>query len=137
MDRPLARRRRSVRRGPAGILAGVEARFAIVDTASGTCAGSTGLRISGPAFGIAELGYGLRRVWRGGLTTRAVRLVADWAVTHAGVARLEIGAAVGNVASQRVAERAGSVRGGIARQRLPSAAAGQVEEIRFRLTPGS
>lgn len=123
---------------PAFWLAGVEARFAILDTASGACAGTIGLRISVPAFGIAELGYGLRPAWRGrGLTTRAVRLVADWAFTQAGVARLEIGAAVGNVASQRVAERAGFVREGIARQRLPTAAGGRVDEVRFGLTPGS
>ena len=61
-------------------LAGMEARFAIVETATNTCVGSLGLRMTVPAFRIAEVGYGLRAGWRGrGLATRSVRLVADWA----------------------------------------------------------
>lgn len=119
-------------------LAGTEARFAVVDPEHGACAGSIGLRVTAPAFRVAELGYGLRPGWRGrGLTTRAVRLVADWAFTRAGIARLEIGAAVGNVASQRVAERAGFQREGVARRRLPTADGGRTDEVRFGLVaPG-
>lgn len=121
---------------PAVWLAGTEARFAVVDSATATCAGSLGLRITVPAFRIAELGYGLRPGWRGrGLTTRAVRLAADWAFTTAGLARLEIGAAVGNVASQRVAERAGFRREGVARLRLPTPDGGRTDEVRFGLVP--
>jgi RimJ/RimL family protein N-acetyltransferase len=121
---------------PAFWLAGTEARFAIVDAAGGVCAGSIGLRVSVPAFRVAELGYGLRPGFRGrGLTTRAVRLVADWAFSEAGIARLEIGTAVGNVASQRVAERAGFRREGVARLRLPSSDGRRVDEVRFGLVP--
>lgn len=121
---------------PAAWLAGTEARFAIVDAASGVCAGSIGLRISVPAFRIAEIGYGLRPGWRGrGLTTRAVSLVADWAFTRAGIARLEIGAAVGNVASHRVAERAAFQREGVARLRLPTSDGSRADEVRFGLLP--
>jgi RimJ/RimL family protein N-acetyltransferase len=121
---------------PAFWLAGTEARLAIVDTASGVCAGSIGLRVSVPAFRVAELGYGLRPGWRGrGLTTRAVRLVADWAFSRAGIARLEIGTATGNVASQRVAERAGFQREGVARLRLPTSDGGRTDEVRFGLVP--
>jgi RimJ/RimL family protein N-acetyltransferase len=117
-------------------LAGTEARFAIVDAASGTCAGSLGLRMSVPAFRIAEIGYGLRADWRGlGLTTRAVRLVTDWAFFRAGIARLELGAAVDNAASRRVAERAGFRPEGIARMRLPTSTGGRTDEARYGLLP--
>ena len=71
-------------------------------------AGSLGLRMTVPAFRIAEIGYGLRAGWRGrGLATRSVRLVADWAFTRVGIARLELGAAAANTASRQVAARAG------------------------------
>ena len=121
---------------PAMWLAGTEARFAIVDAASGTCAGSLGLRISVPAFRVAEVGYGLRAGWRGrGLATRAVRLVTEWAFLQAGVARLELGAAVGNQASRRVAERAGFQPEGVARMRLPTSDGGRADEARYGLLP--
>lgn len=117
-------------------LSGTEARFAIVDSATGTCAGSLGLRVSVPAFRIAEIGYGLRAGWRGrGLTTRAVRLVSDWAFFRAGFARLELGAAVDNAASRRVAERAGFRSEGIARMRLPTSSGGRADEARYGLLP--
>jgi RimJ/RimL family protein N-acetyltransferase len=121
---------------PALWLAGTEARFAIVEAAGGTCTGSLGLRLTVPAFGVAELGYGLRSAWRGrGLATRAVELVTEWAFTRAGIARVEIGAAAGNVASQRVAERAGFQREGVARLRLPTSDGGRTDEVRFGLLP--
>jgi RimJ/RimL family protein N-acetyltransferase len=121
---------------PAAWLAGTEARFAIVDSSTGQCAGSLGLRISVPAFRIAEIGYGLRAGWRGrGLATRSVRLVADWAFTKVGIARLELGAAVANTASQRVAARAGFELEGIARMRLPTSDGGRTDEARFSLLP--
>jgi RimJ/RimL family protein N-acetyltransferase len=121
---------------PAAWLAGTEARFAIVHADSGICAGSIGLRRTVPGFGVAELGYGLRPGWRDrGLATRAVRLIADWAFTRAGIARLEIGTAVDNVASQRVAERAGFQREGVARLRLPTSTGDRTDEVRFGLVP--
>ena len=115
-------------------LAGGEARFAIVDTATGTYAGSIGMRMTVAPFGIAEIGYGLRAGWRGrGLTVRAVRLVADWAFSRTGVTRLELGTAIGNAASQRVAERAGFRREGVAGMRLPTSDGGRTDEVRFGL----
>ena len=117
-------------------LAGTEARFAIVETATGDCAGSLGLRMTVPAFRIAEIGYGLRAGWRGrGLATRSVRLVASWAFTRAGIARLELGAAAANTASRRVAVRAGFQLEGVARMRLPTSAGGRTDEARFGLMP--
>jgi RimJ/RimL family protein N-acetyltransferase len=117
-------------------LAGTEARFAIVETATGDCAGSLGLRMTVPAFRIAEIGYGLRAGWRGrGLATRSVRLVSDWAFTRVGIARLELGAAVANTASRRVAVRAGFRLEGVARMRLPTSDGGRADEARFGLMP--
>ena len=117
-------------------LAGTEARFAIVETATGACVGSLGLRMTVPAFRIAEIGYGLRAGWRGrGLATRSVRLVADWAFTQAGIARLELGAAVANTASRRVAVRAGFQLEGVARLRLPGSDGGRTDEARYGLLP--
>lgn len=117
-------------------LAGTEARFAIVETATGACAGSLGLRLTVPAFRIAEIGYGLRSGWRGrGLATRSVRLVADWAFGRVGIARLELGTAVSNTASRRVAIRAGFQLEGVARMRLPTSDGGRTDEARFGLMP--
>jgi RimJ/RimL family protein N-acetyltransferase len=119
-------------------LAGTEARFAIVETGTGDCAGSLGLRMTVPAFRIAEIGYGLRAGWRGrGLATRAVRLVADWAFIQVGIARLELGAAAANTASRRVAVRAGFQLEGVARLRLPTSDGGRTDEARFGLMPPS
>lgn len=122
---------------PAMWLAGSEARFAVLDAPTGTYAGSVGLRVTVPAFRIAEIGYCLRAGWRGrGLTARAVRLVSDWAFARAGLARLELGAAVGNIASQRVAERAGFRPEGVARLGLPAPTGGRTDEVRYGLLPG-
>lgn len=118
-------------------LAGTEARFAVLDAASGTYAGSIGLRVSVPAFRVAEIGYGLRAPWRGrGFTARALRLVAGWAFSAAGLARLELGVAVDNVASRRTAERAGFRLEGVARLRLPTPDGGRTDEVRYGLLPG-
>ena len=48
----------------------------------------------------------------------AVRRLAAWGFASTALARFEIVAAVGNVRSQRVAEKAGAVREGVLRSRL-------------------
>jgi RimJ/RimL family protein N-acetyltransferase len=64
----------------------------------------------------AECGYWLAAPERGrGLTTRALRLLARWAFESCGLERLQLRADVNNVASQRVAEKAGFVREGVLR----------------------
>lgn len=64
----------------------------------------------------ASIGYWLGAAGRGrGLMTSAVRLVTAWATGERGVARVEIRVASGNLASQRVAQRAGFVREGVLR----------------------
>ena len=67
-------------------------------------------------FGFAELGYFLFPPGRGrGYATRTVRLVGDWVLGELGIGRLQARTSAGNVASERVLERAGFRREGIAR----------------------
>jgi RimJ/RimL family protein N-acetyltransferase len=67
----------------------------------------------------ANLGYWVRSTATGrGVATTSVRLLARWAFESTDLIRLEILAATGNVASQRVAERAGARREGTLRSRL-------------------
>jgi RimJ/RimL family protein N-acetyltransferase len=64
---------------------------------------------------VGDIGYWLRRDARGhGYTTRAVRLLAQWAF-GVGCERLQIRADTENEASMRVAERAGFRREGVLR----------------------
>jgi RimJ/RimL family protein N-acetyltransferase len=70
--------------------------------------------------GCAALGYWLAAGARGrGVATHAVRLLAQWAFTELGLARLELTCGPDNAASQRVAERCGFVREGLLRSYVP------------------
>jgi RimJ/RimL family protein N-acetyltransferase len=67
-------------------------------------------------LGFAEIGYALFPDGRGrGYATRAVRLVAGWVFDALGIGRLQARTSIGNVASERVLERVGFQREGIAR----------------------
>jgi RimJ/RimL family protein N-acetyltransferase len=69
--------------------------------------------------GSAEIGYWLVPRARGrGIGSRAVRLLAGWAVSEAGLARLEAYVIPDNIASQRVLENAGFRREGLLRSYL-------------------
>jgi RimJ/RimL family protein N-acetyltransferase len=94
---------------------GTSAPFAITD-------GETGAVLGGVGFGwvgderVGEVGYWLRSEARGrGLTGRAVELVSRWAFEELGCERLQLRADADNVASQRVAEKAGFTREGVLR----------------------
>jgi RimJ/RimL family protein N-acetyltransferase len=64
----------------------------------------------------AEVGYWLGCDARGlGHATRAVRLICAWGFLALGLERIDLLAATGNAASQRVAERAGFTREGVLR----------------------
>jgi ribosomal-protein-serine acetyltransferase len=68
---------------------------------------------------VAEVGYWVRTSATGkGVATTALRRVADWAFRQQGMHRLEVVVVVENVASQRVAERAGAIREGILAERV-------------------
>ena len=65
----------------------------------------------------AEVGYWVAASCRGrGLASRAVRLLSDWALSQAGLERLDLYANPANEASQRVAEKAGYTREGLLRE---------------------
>jgi RimJ/RimL family protein N-acetyltransferase len=66
-----------------------------------------------------NLGYWVRsNRTRRGIATSAARLAAHFGLTELNLQRLEIIAAVGNIASQRVAEKLGAQREGVLRKRL-------------------
>src|SRR5437867_289709 len=93
--------------------------FGVFDQESGRFLGGVGLNFFNRVHQIANLGYWVRTSAVGrGVATRATRLVARFGFTQLGLQRIEIIAAVDNLASQRVAEKAGAVREGLARKRL-------------------
>src|SRR4051812_10383117 len=82
-----------------------EEKFALTDAASGRVLGAIGLTWHEPD--VAEVGYWIRADARGGgLMTRALSLAARHAIAK-GAARVQLRADVENVASCRVAEKAG------------------------------
>jgi [ribosomal protein S5]-alanine N-acetyltransferase len=93
-----------------------EEKFAITESESGRILGSIGLRWKeDEEAGTVEIGYWLRRdAQRRGYMTRAVVLVTRHAVDR-GAERVYLRADPQNVASCRVAEKAGFTREGVLR----------------------
>lgn len=97
---------------------GKEFDFVILDVVDGAFLGGCALNDINRTHNFANLGYWIRTSRTGqGIATAATRLVAKFAFETLGFTRLEIVAAVGNEASQRVAEKAGAMREGIERNR--------------------
>lgn len=97
---------------------GEEYEFVIVSS-DGRFTGGCGVNLVDRVHLRANLGYWVRASEaRRGAATDAARAAAEWAFRHTDLVRLEIVASVENVASQRVAERAGAVREGILRCRI-------------------
>ena len=97
---------------------GLLAPYVIEDAETGRILGGANLRLFDPMRDTVELGYWLFVDARGrGVATRAVRaLVED---SHArGVVRVEAHVRLGNIASERVLERAGFEREGVKRKLL-------------------
>jgi RimJ/RimL family protein N-acetyltransferase len=91
--------------------------LAMVTSDSGELVGSMSLFIVKPAVG--EFGYWAAPELRGrGYTTRALRLMARWALDELKLPRLQLGTLPGNSASERVAEKAGFSREGVLRSYL-------------------
>jgi RimJ/RimL family protein N-acetyltransferase len=88
-------------------------------------------------FGFAEIGYILFPHGRGqGYATRTVRLVAGW-VFELGVGRLQARTSLENVASERVLERAGFRREGVARSGFVLPISGEwMDTTMWSLLPG-
>jgi RimJ/RimL family protein N-acetyltransferase len=86
---------------------------------NGSFLGNCGLNSISSENKLANLGYWIRSSRaRQGFATSAVLELARWAFVHTDLNRLEIVVALANVASQRVAERAGALREGTLRKRL-------------------
>lgn len=75
---------------------------------SGVFAGECALHSLDTTFSRAEVGYWCRAsLWGHGYASEATLAVVDHALTHLGLARVELHCAPGNRASHRVAEKAG------------------------------
>ncbi len=98
---------------------GDQCALAIVDRVSDALIGSVSINQWRAEFRCANLGYWVRRSRQGqGLATRAARLLAAHALRTPALQRLEIVTIEANLASRRVAEKAGARFEGIARCRL-------------------
>src|SRR4051794_6080654 len=96
-------------------LRGHELQLVLAHPAEGRMLGALGLHV-GAEHAIGQIGYYLAPDARGrGLATRALRLMAAWAVRDLDLKRLEVLANPDNVASQRVALKAGFEREGLMR----------------------
>src|SRR5258706_5127008 len=93
--------------------------FGIFETDSGRFLGGVGINFINRVHQMANLGYWVRTSAAGrGVATAAACLAARFAFEQLGLQRIEIVAAVANVPSQRVAEKAGATREGVLRNRL-------------------
>ena len=85
--------------------------------------GSVGIVALDEALGAGEIGYWVAAAHRGrGVATRAVRLLADWALGERGLERVELQIHPENANSRRVAEKAGFIFDGVREGRLGEAA---------------
>jgi RimJ/RimL family protein N-acetyltransferase len=93
--------------------------FGIFEKDGGRVLGGVGINFINRVHQMANLGYWVRTSAAGrGIASGAARLSARFAFEQLGLQRVEIVTAVANVASQRVAEKAGARREGILRNRL-------------------
>lgn len=114
---------------------GIAATFAVV--ADGEVVGGCGINWVDRDHGVGDIGYWARRDVRGrGYITRAVRIAAAWAF-DIGCERVQLRADSENLASQRVAERAGFLREGVQRSARYNPRLGRrMDFVVFSLLPG-
>jgi len=92
-------------------LSGTSAPMVVLDVPTGDLLGACGLLEIHDRQ--AEIGYWVKREARGrGVATRAVVLVTNWGLSELGLTLIELLCDMRNVASQRVAEKAGYTRAG-------------------------
>jgi [ribosomal protein S5]-alanine N-acetyltransferase len=112
---------------------GEAATFSICD-ATGSCVGHVFLNLSG--IGRGSVGYWLLPEARGkGLASRAVVLVARWALGDLGLRRLALLTEPSNRQSRRVAERNGFQREGVLRS-YTEIDGRRVDYVSYSLLPG-
>ena len=93
--------------------------FAILDVKTGRFLGGVGLNQFNRDHSFGNLGYWVRSSSTGrGVASTAARLAAQLGFEDLGVERLEIVVALGNVASEKVAEKMKAKREGVLRNRL-------------------
>lgn len=93
--------------------------FAILEARSGELLGGCSLSYIHPVYHFCNLGYWVRTSRRGrGIAGRAAGLAAKFAFERLGLIRVEIVIAVGNSASQRVAEKIGAHYEGVLLNRM-------------------
>ena len=96
---------------------GTGVHLMMLDHAAGRIVGSIGLFYADWEVRSAEIGYGVRADERGkGYASEALAAVARWALTEGGIQRAWLTANTDNVASVRVAEKAGFRREGTLRR---------------------
>ncbi len=110
--------------------------FAIVHATTDELLGSLDLRLNSERYR-GETGYWVAAPARGrGVCTRAVRLVSRWALEELDLQRLELITDPDNLASQRVAEKAGFRREGVLRAHLRHPDGRIRDSVLFSLLPG-
>ena len=93
--------------------------FAIINAADNSFLGSVGLNNINRVHQFANIGYWVRTSAGGrGIATAALRLVGEFGLRDLELRRLEILIPEVNIASQRVAQKAGAKFEGLLRQRL-------------------
>jgi RimJ/RimL family protein N-acetyltransferase len=103
---------------PEMVARGLMCPYLIVEAESGQALGGINLHHFDPLRDTVEVGYWLLSEARGrGVATRCVRAAAEHAFAN-GISRIEAHVRVGNVASERVLERAGFQREGVKRRYL-------------------
>jgi RimJ/RimL family protein N-acetyltransferase len=103
---------------PQMVVRGLLSPYVIVDTRNGELLGGLTLHHLDPMRDVVELGYWLFVAARGrGVATRSVQAAVEHAFAN-GIIRVEAHVRVGNVASERVLERAGFEREGVKRRFL-------------------
>ncbi len=98
---------------------GKEYNFAIINSQDNSLIGGCGLNQVKRRARFANLGYWVRSEYtRKGVATAAALLVASFGFNELGLTHIEIGAATGNNASLRVAEKVGAIRQGIQKRKI-------------------
>lgn len=95
-----------------------EYSFAIIDSKTNRILGGTGINRIDHLHDYANLGYWVRvSAQKKGVATRAAILAASFGFSELNLERIEILAAAGNSASQKVALKTGATREGLLRHR--------------------
>lgn len=110
--------------------------LAIADADTGELFGSIDIRLNSQRYR-GHIGFWVAAPSRGrGICTRALRLLSRWALEELRLVRLELITDPANVASQRVAEKAGFRREGALRAHLVYPDGRVRDSVMFSLLPG-